>query len=891
MRTGRGTALNVLLAAAVLVSVVPLSQPVRAVSTTLVINEIDYDQPSTDSAEFIELMNVSTAVVDLDDYTVELVNGNAGGAVVYQTIQLPSVSLPAGDYFVLCADAAATPNCDLDVSPDTNLIQNGAPDAVGLRQGGVLVDAVSYEGDTGAPYTEGSGMGLEDPALGAASISRCPDGADTDVNNVDFAMGSRPLTPGAANDCPNPPAAFLIREIQGAAHRSPLEGQAVATQGIVTAVRPNGFHLQDPSPDSDDATSEAIFVFTSSPPTVSVGDEVGVDGVATEFRPGGNGSANLTTTEITAPVISVLSTGNNLPVPIVIGTGGRVPPSTIIEDDASGDVETSGVFEPATDGIDFYESLEAMRVQVNGAIVVGPSSEFGEIPIVGDMGANAGVLTARGGIVIRSMDFNPERIILDDVILPTPIVDVGDSFADPIVGVMDYSFGNFKLLPTSLPAAASGGLAREATALPAAHQLAVATFNVENLDPGDGAAKFDELADLIVNNLQSADIIALEEVQDNNGAIDDAVVDATTTFNLLITAIQSAGGPTYDFRQIDPVDDQDGGEPGGNIRVGFLFRTDRGLAFVDRPGGDSTTPTTVVNGPFGPELSFSPGRIDPANVAFNNSRKPLAGEFTFNGDKVFLIANHFNSKGGDQPLFGHFQPPDLVTEDQRTAQAEVVNDFVDAILALDPGTNVVVLGDFNDFEFSVPLAALKGGVLNDLIETLPQNERYTYVFEGNSQALDHILVGASLLNRPFEYDVVHVNSEFAVQASDHEPQVARLCADATPPSLVVSATPNVLRPPNHKYRTVNAAASAADNADPEPTVALVSVTSNEPDNAPGNHDGNTINDIVILNDFSFRLRAERSELGSGRVYTITYQATDACGNATLASATVRVPLN
>jgi len=87
---------------------------------------------------------------------------------------------------------------------------------------------------------------------------------------------------------------------------------------------------------------------------------------------------------------------------------------------------------------------------------------------------------------------------------------------------------------------------------------------------------------------------------------------------------------------------------------------------------------------------------------------------------------------------------------------------------------VVVLGDFNDFEFSGSIGALKAGALHTLIETLPQAERYTYVFEGNSQALDHILVSDALFNRPFEYDVVHVNSEFAEQSSDHEPQVVRL---------------------------------------------------------------------------------------------------------------------
>ncbi len=174
-------------------------QPSRAVSATLVINEIDYDQPSTDTAEFLELKNVSASTINLDNYTVELVNG-ASGAAVYSTIDLPNVNLAAGDYYVICANAGTVANCDLDVSPNTDLIQNGAPDGVGIRLSGVLQDAVSYEGNTGAPYTESSGAGLEDnPATANMGISRCADGVDTDVNNVDLSF--RSITPGAANSC------------------------------------------------------------------------------------------------------------------------------------------------------------------------------------------------------------------------------------------------------------------------------------------------------------------------------------------------------------------------------------------------------------------------------------------------------------------------------------------------------------------------------------------------------------------------------------------------------------------------------------------------------------------------------------------------------------------
>jgi predicted extracellular nuclease len=224
-----------MLTSALCLTLVPLARPARAVSTTLVINEIDYDQPGTDGAEFLELKNVSSSSIDLTGYSVELVNGNAGGAVVYQTINLPSVSLAPGGYFVICANAANTPNCNLDVTPDTNLIQNGAPDAVGLRLNGALVDAVSYEGDSGPPYTEGSGTGLDDTAVATESISRCPDGTDSDQNNVDFSL--RASTPGTANVCPAADVAPTVTSTtpaNGATDVSPSGGIQIGFSEAVT---------------------------------------------------------------------------------------------------------------------------------------------------------------------------------------------------------------------------------------------------------------------------------------------------------------------------------------------------------------------------------------------------------------------------------------------------------------------------------------------------------------------------------------------------------------------------------------------------------------------------------------------------------------------------------
>lgn len=575
----------------------------------------------------------------------------------------------------------------------------------------------------------------------------------------------------------NVSALVLIRDIQGKAHRSPLLGQVVVdVPGIVTQLTSNGFFFQDPNPDTDPGTSEGLFVFTSSAPTVAVGDSVKVSGTVAEFRPGGGTSANLSITEITGPTITLVSNGNALPAPIIIGTD-RTPPSEVIDNDTvGGDVELNSTFDFNADGIDFWESLEGMRVQLNNAVATSPTREFSssqtrEIALIANNGAGASVLTTRGGILVRQGDFNPERLIMQSAIANLPLVNVGNSFPQ-VTGVIDYNFSNFKLIPDLPVTAPVADLQPEVTALLGdTYHLTVGSFNVENLDPSDGAGKFDALAGQVVSNLKSPDIVALMEIQDNNGATNDGAVDAATTFNTLITAIQAAGGPAYQFRQINPVNNQDGGEPGGNIRVGFLFNPAR-VSFVDR-GACGSVDATAVNP--GPQLSCSPGRVDPANVAWDASRKPLAGEFTFQGQTVFVIANHFNSKGGDQPLYGRFQPPTLTSETQRLQQATVLHDFIQQIITQDASAKVVALGDFNDFEFSNPMQTLtgNGALLHDLIEDLPAGERYTYVFDGNSQALDHILTSLALVGKT-EYDVVHVNAEFAVQNSDHDPEVARL---------------------------------------------------------------------------------------------------------------------
>ncbi|HLO47125.1 MAG TPA: hypothetical protein VK211_01665, partial [Kamptonema sp.] len=595
-----------------------------------------------------------------------------------------------------------------------------------------------------------------------------------------------------------------IYDIQGNAHRSPLENQLLSkVPGIVIAVQPNtgsvpeatngGFYMQDPSGDGNIATSDGIFVFTGSTPSVKTGDSVTVTGIATEIRPN-NDPKNLTVTEIVSASYTTVSTGNPLPAATVIGNGGRIPPTTIIKSTV-GNIETSPEsFNPSTEGMDFYESMEGMLVQVNNAIAVSPSNNEGEIWILGDNGANATGRTSRGGIAISSsnpIDYNPERIEVDNTLfkgtntsLTNPSVNVAAQLGT-ITGIIDYSDRNYELLNTSdlnppqnpLP---PSPIAAETTALKGStDQLTVATFNASNLDPSSEKL-VSRLASIIANNLQAPDIIALQDIADNSGPQNDGVVDADKSYKALTDAIAAAGGGTYDYRQINPTNNQDGSAI--NSRSGFLFNPSR-VTFVAGTAGSATN-ATIVNS--GTSVSLNPGRVDPTNSAFNNNPKPLAGLFEFNSQKLFLVNSDFISKAEDEPLFGVNQPPALVSETKRIDQAQSVNNFVDSILATDANANVIVLGSLNDFPNSEPLNVLKGtpkgqgtAVLSNLVDNIKlPSDRYTAIIDGNSEPLDQILISKNLRDKTApEIDIVHANSEFvsnfAVDSVLREPVLAR----------------------------------------------------------------------------------------------------------------------
>lgn len=559
-----------------------------------------------------------------------------------------------------------------------------------------------------------------------------------------------------------------IRDIQGLGHYSDYSGAVVTDiEGVVTHLYNSAnFVIQDTNPDNDVTTSEALMVNKSSN-GLQVGDLVTVSGTVEEHFQEGYSDAkdnDLPITRIRAT--DAVKTGTApLPEPIVIGEDVQ-PPSQIIDNDEL----TS--FDPQEDGIDFWESLELMRLAVPQGKVVGPQN-YGEVVVIAENSPNT-EFHKQGGVLLAEDDYNPERITVDfdneDF-----VAKAGDLFDGDIIGVMGFGFGNYKLWTTesSLPKLVDGGTKPEQTwIVKDEEKLTVAAYNVENFsaDPAHTSnEKAQRIAESFVDDLNSPDIIVMVEVQDNDGPITSGNSDATASYERLIEDIKTAGGPTYSWTDIAPEYNQDGGQPGGNIRVGYLYNAER-VTLSEGTKGTATETNSWVDG----ELALNPGRVQP--IAMPNTRKPIAAQFDFQGEQVVVIGAHLNSKGGDQPLFGKNQPPFLGSVAERIELAKAINGFIADGLEQDPNLNVIVAGDMNDFEFTPALAALKGDILTNKVEDVPLEDRYSYYYQGNSQVLDHLLVTNNLAKNT-EMDMVHINSMFMEEhgrASDHDPLLAQI---------------------------------------------------------------------------------------------------------------------
>lgn len=700
-----------------------------------------------------------------------------------------------------------------------------------------------------------------------------------------------------------------IPAIQGSGATVALTGTRT-TQGVVVGdyegASPNlrGFFIQDPVGDGNPATSDGIFVFEgSNANTVNIGDVVRVTGTAGE---------NQGQSQISVGTIVKCGTGTVTPTDVTF---------------------------PVTSS-DFLEQYEGMLVRVPQTMYVTEHFQLGRFGQV-VLSAN-GRLQQPTNIFVPGpdaddlqIDNNLSKIILDDASQaqnPDPILFArggaplsasntlrGGDTATNIVGVLNYTWagnsasGNaYRIRPVN---AMNGYVNFEAsnprpTSVPeVGGTLKVVgmnllnffnTFdglpdNVNNCQNGfggaftdcrgaDTASEFDRQVAKTVSAIlaMNPDVLGVNEIENDGYGADSAIAR-------LVLELNAATAPgTFAYIDVDTATGQVNALGTDAIKVAFIYK----------PG--SVTPvgnTAALN----TDAFINGGDGDPRN------RASLAQAFQQNANGEVFIANinHLKSKGSA------CEAPDA--GDGQGNCNEVRLNAVNALmtwLASDPtGTgdaDILLVGDYNSYAMEDPIIALENGGFTHLIKTFLGPDAYSYVFDGQWGYLDHALATASMTAQVSgvadyhinadEPSVLDYNTDFKsasqiaslyapdqFRVSDHDPVLVGLCL---PPSLDVTLSTTELFPVNHKYVDVNATINASSDTT---LVELLSVISNEPDDSTG--DGKTINDIVIIDNDSIQLRAERTGNGSDRVYTITYQATNSCGATTTATALVTVPHN
>jgi predicted extracellular nuclease len=727
----------------------------------LVINEVDADQTSIDDAEFIEIFDGGDGGTDLSGLVVVLYNGSDDASYT-PAIDLDGFSTNGDGFFVICGDAANVPGCDLDVSPDTNLVQNGA-DAVALYAGEAanfpndtpltsdgLLDALVYDtndGDdpgllvllnSGQPQVNEGGQGEKD----LHSNQRCPNGFGGQLNTDSYFQDTP--TAGGFNNCPP----LEIFEIQGDGLASPYDGFVVGTDGdVVTALAPNGFFMQTPSAgtDGDINTSDGIFVFTGGAPGVAVGDLVDVEGEVNEF---------FGFTEI-RDLLAVSTVGSGSPPPAVVFDAGVPTPNPLVP---------SCALE--------FECYEGMLVDVADGTVTGPNQRFGTDPIAEVHITAAPARTFREPGVefpglstppIPTWDGNPEvfELDLDRLGLPNMIIPAGSAFS--ATGVLGFEFGGYELWPTQatiyaapLPVPVSPRQPLEFTV----GSLNMFRFFDHVDDPktpnanGDvirndfvvSAAEYerrrDKFVSYIVDVLDAPDILAVQEAEKIEVLQDLAAAINTVEPNVVYTAHLIEGNDV------------------GTIDVGFLTR-------------DTIAVDAVTQYGYSEILSFDGSLL--------NDRPPLMLEARCVSDgadipiKVIVVHNR-SLNSIDDPDDG----PRV--RQKRLEQAQFVAQLVQDEQTADPNVELVVVGDFNAFEFTDGYVDVVGQVSGDFDTTenllsgadlvdpdltkwvtlLPQSERYSFIFRGNAQALDHALTTVGLDPRVTNFEFGRGNADAAV---------------------------------------------------------------------------------------------------------------------------------
>jgi len=595
-----------------------------------------------------------------------------------------------------------------------------------------------------------------------------------------------------------------IPQIQGTKYLSNYYGNYVTTTGIITSVGQVGWfpggteiYIQSESDDGNPKTSEAVMLYLPETNSVyKIGDKIQVSGVIYEaLRTSGLSLTSIR--DITD--IKVLSKRNPLPAAVLIGNNGRNIPKKVFST-FKGNLNDKAELD-LTQALDFYESLEGMRVAVNNPRVLGFRGGKTDVTdknakrhltlyVRADGDKKSDNETKSGGIIINedNKDFNPEifSIATSDHSIGLQMnhhYRVGDTLTGKVEGVFTYlknlfGGGEYTLvLPEYQKAVGDIELKEEGTDFKDrpvttlksdSDSLTIAAFNIENLGGNLGAEeRIKNLTDVVETNLKCPDILTMVEVQDDNGVNFNGGSSAYQTLSKIIGELDC--GHSYGIANIDPIVHGEGGQPGGNIRVAIIFNRDK-VGFNPRFNIDPLADTVVMsNG----SLSNNPGRVFPNDRAFRNSRKSIISEFIFKGQKIFIIGNHLNSKLGDRDFRGAIQPFVSGSEQKRIPKAARLNEFVRTIKSKNSNAHVFVMGDFNANMNEKSMKVLEGDVLTNMMRMIPANARYSTNHNGNSQPLDYIFSTKEILERDAKFEVLHINSDYMGRTSDHDPVIGK----------------------------------------------------------------------------------------------------------------------
>ncbi|NLA68765.1 MAG: nuclease, partial [Gammaproteobacteria bacterium] len=739
-----------------------------------------------------------------------VVEGDAGTTEMYFDVTLSAPAGPGGVAFdYATADGTATAGEDYVAKAGSSSIAAGETSTT---------LSVTILGDTLAEADETFTLALSN-VDGAAEGTLVATGT---IVNDDFTV-------------------LPISQIQGAGATSAHDGSEVVTTGIVTARKNNGFFIQTPdgADDGDPETSEGLFVFTAGAPgpEAAVGNLVRVQGTVTEFIPAAD-PFQLPMTELTFATVTALSTGHDLPAPAVITAASVLPDG----------------------GLDQLERYEGMRVTVPDALVVAPTrGNVNETQATATGNGQFAVVAAGVARPLREpgiqvpdpdpsgttatdiprWDFNPEVIAVDSDTIGAPQANVAAGCRivnDTLTGPLDYTFRRYTVYPeTALDLECDGFDQPRPAQLPTADHATFATYNLHRFfdavnDPSIGepvptaeafARRLGKASLGIRAYMHSPDVIGVSEVE--NLAALQALADRVNAD----AVAQGGEDPGYVALL------EEGNDVGG-IDVGFLVKAGDVAAGLPRVDVGSVAQV-------GADVTWT--YDGDGSVSLLNDRPPLVLDAVVNfadgrALPVTVVTVHqrsLNDVDSEAPR-GTGTTGDRVRQ-KRQLQARYLAGMLQGMQQADPERNVIVLGDFNAFEFNDGYADVMGTVTglpspdaatavngdgDDLVEPDMHNatllvdasERYSYVFENNAQSLDHILFNDAVLASPLVESVAmshaRINADFpetarndgdsAARLSDHDPSlllvrlVAVQSADmqasvtATAPSVPVAGT-------------------------------------------------------------------------------------------------------